>query len=144
MPYAVHAVHEPLAASGKTGRIGSVLCTWAADLDATATVLASKSHGGLPELFRGSVANYVTHHSKRPVVVLHVPPAPAAAGCGFGAGQALSGSGFGVGGEAGGGLSRTIVLAIDDSEQSDEVCRWTLQHLYTRGEESIYCAHVTG
>jgi nucleotide-binding universal stress UspA family protein len=57
-----------------TESVGHVLCKKAEELDAAAIVMACHSKGRVAEFFLGSVTQYVTHHSKRPVVVV---PAPA-------------------------------------------------------------------
>lgn len=50
--------------------MGHVLCKKADELDAVMVVMASHNKGRMAEFFLGSVTNYVTHHSKRPVVIV--------------------------------------------------------------------------
>lgn len=53
-----------------TESVGHVLCKKADELDAVAIVMASHSKGRMAEFFLGSVTQYCTHHSKRPVVIV--------------------------------------------------------------------------
>jgi hypothetical protein len=50
---------------------GSVICKRAEQLNAVAIVVAKHNRSGVVEFFVGSCANYLTHHSKSPVVVMH-------------------------------------------------------------------------
>jgi nucleotide-binding universal stress UspA family protein len=47
-----------------------VLCKKADELEAVAIVMASHNKGRMAEFFLGSVTNYCTHHSHRPVVIV--------------------------------------------------------------------------
>lgn len=53
-----------------TESVGHVLCKKADELDAVAIVMASHNKGRMAEFFLGSVTNYCTHHSHRPVVIV--------------------------------------------------------------------------
>lgn len=121
--YNVHVVPEE-SGSNKTGRVGATLCKWAEHLDAVATVVSSKHRGGLTELLHGSVANYVTHHCTKPVVVLHNPTNP-----NMSSGMASS------------AFSSNILLALDDGDNSEAACRWTLDSLYSPGD-TIHLMHI--
>ncbi|KAF8056759.1 BRIX1-1 [Scenedesmus sp. PABB004] len=52
-----------------TESVGHVLCKKAEELDAAAIVMASHNKDRVAEFFLGSVSQYCTHHSKRPVVI---------------------------------------------------------------------------
>ncbi|GFH14123.1 methyltransferase, partial [Haematococcus lacustris] len=51
--------------------IGSVVCKRAEQLNASAIVLAKHNKGAVKEFFVGSVTNYVTHHCRLPVIIMH-------------------------------------------------------------------------
>lgn len=51
--------------------IGAILCKRAEQLQAVAVVMAKHNKGAIKEFFIGSVTNYLTHHCKSPVVVMH-------------------------------------------------------------------------
>ena len=53
-----------------TESVGHVLCKKADELEAVAIVMASHNKGRMAEFFLGSVTNYCTHHSHRPVVIV--------------------------------------------------------------------------
>ncbi|KAF8056769.1 PHOS34 [Scenedesmus sp. PABB004] len=53
-----------------TESVGHVLCKKAEELDTAAIVMASHNKGRVAEFFLGSVSQYCTHHSKRPVVIV--------------------------------------------------------------------------
>lgn len=53
-----------------TESVGHVLCKKAEELDAICIVMASHNKGRMAEFFLGSVTQYCTHHSKRPVVIV--------------------------------------------------------------------------
>lgn len=53
-----------------TESVGHVLCKKADELEAVAIVMASHNKGRMAEFFLGSVTNYCTHHSHRPVIIV--------------------------------------------------------------------------
>ncbi|MGZ4676677.1 MAG: universal stress protein [Acidimicrobiia bacterium] len=50
--------------------IGARLCAAADDLDADVLVVGSRGRSSIADVLTGSVSNYVTHHSNRPVLVI--------------------------------------------------------------------------
>lgn len=127
-------------------------CTYAARL--TCSILLPAHHStcsGLSELLLGSVAAHCTAHSPRPVLVLHLPLhaasrerstqcagslseplASPAAPAESGEGTAAEGGGAGLPGAS--RQERSIVLPVDDSEESERACAWAVQHLYRPGD----------
>lgn len=69
VPYQLEVV---LSEATDNDAVGALLCKRAEQIGARAVVV-SKHHnrGGLKEFFSGSVTNYMTHHCKAAVVVLH-------------------------------------------------------------------------
>lgn len=53
-----------------TESVGHVLCKKADELDAVAICMATHNKGRMAEFFLGSVTQYCTHHSKRPVIIV--------------------------------------------------------------------------
>lgn len=53
-----------------TESVGHVLCKKADELDAVAICMASHNKGRMAEFFLGSVTQYCTHHSKRPIIIV--------------------------------------------------------------------------
>eukprot|EP00878_Enallax_costatus_P017120 GHUV01017975.1.p1 GENE.GHUV01017975.1~~GHUV01017975.1.p1 ORF type:complete len:161 (+),score=47.40 GHUV01017975.1:79-561(+) len=53
-----------------TESVGHVLCKKAEELDAVGIVMASHNKGRMAEFFLGSVTQYCTHHSKRPIIIV--------------------------------------------------------------------------
>ncbi|GAX79123.1 hypothetical protein CEUSTIGMA_g6563.t1 [Chlamydomonas eustigma] len=51
--------------------IGEELCVMASHLNAAAVIMSTHQRSALSELLFGSVTTYVSHHSDKPVVVLH-------------------------------------------------------------------------
>lgn len=64
------SVHPHAQSEVDTESVGHVLCKKADELDAVAIVMASHNKGRMAEFFLGSVCQYCTHHSKRPVVIV--------------------------------------------------------------------------
>lgn len=56
---------------GGVQNVGHALLKRAEDVDAAAIVVGSHGRGGIGELLLGSVAQWLGHHSERPVVILH-------------------------------------------------------------------------
>ena len=56
---------------GGVQNVGYALLTRADEVDAAAIVVGSHGRGGIGELLLGSVAQWLGHHSERPVVILH-------------------------------------------------------------------------
>ena len=54
-----------------TDSIGSVICKKAEELHAVLVAMAVHTKTRLQEFFMGSVTNYVLHHCKRPLVIVH-------------------------------------------------------------------------
>jgi len=65
-PPVVHIIKSEV----DTESVGHVLCKKADELHAACMVMASHNKGRMVEFFLGSVTNYCTHHSKRPVIVI--------------------------------------------------------------------------
>lgn len=53
-----------------TQSVGHIICEKAADLSAAFVLMGNHNKGPLTEFFIGSVTQYVTHHCKKPVVVV--------------------------------------------------------------------------
>jgi nucleotide-binding universal stress UspA family protein len=71
MPPSVRApVVHIIKSEVDTESVGHVLCKKADELEAVAIVMASHNKGRMAEFFLGSVTNYCTHHSHRPVVIV--------------------------------------------------------------------------
>jgi hypothetical protein len=104
------------------------------------------------------VAAHCTAHSLRPVLVLHAPPHPdghtlstlASTPSGGSSeprngpavpataarpeeGTALEGHAASPAGGSG-SQGRSILLPVDDSEESERACAWAVQHLYRPGD----------
>lgn len=54
-----------------TDAIGEAICKRAEIINAVTVVIASHNKGLMKEIFLGSVTNYVNHHCKQPVLVMH-------------------------------------------------------------------------
>lgn len=52
--------------------IGSITCKRAEQVNANLVVMAKHNKGAVKEFFMGSVTNYMSHHCKAPVCILHV------------------------------------------------------------------------
>mmetsp|Transcript_25221 Transcript_25221/g.54824 ORF Transcript_25221/g.54824 Transcript_25221/m.54824 type:complete len:162 (+) Transcript_25221:155-640(+) len=50
--------------------VGHIICQKAFDLNATAVVMGNHNKGPVREFFMGSVSQYITHHCKRPVIII--------------------------------------------------------------------------
>ncbi|CAK0784164.1 hypothetical protein CVIRNUC_007367 [Coccomyxa viridis] len=66
----VHPIVHIVKAEVDTESIGTVLCRKAESLDAAAIVVSCEARSRLQEFFLGSITNFCTHHSKRPVLVV--------------------------------------------------------------------------
>ncbi|KAG2499538.1 hypothetical protein HYH03_002484 [Edaphochlamys debaryana] len=56
-----------------TNSVGHVICMKAEELRAAAILMGSHNKGPVAEFFLGSVSQYVSHHSKVPVVIVKQP-----------------------------------------------------------------------
>jgi nucleotide-binding universal stress UspA family protein len=50
--------------------VGHIICQKAEDLKSTLVVMGNHNKSSVAEFFMGSVSQYVTHHSKRPVLIV--------------------------------------------------------------------------
>lgn len=57
--------------SDSSGEIGEAIIKQATSLQAAMIIMTSHSKNAVKKFFIGSVTDYVVHHSKMPVVVLH-------------------------------------------------------------------------
>lgn len=53
-----------------TESLGHIVCEKAEELKATLVVMGNHGKGKVAEFFRGSVSQYVSHHCKRPFLIV--------------------------------------------------------------------------
>jgi len=129
----IHTHVVPLASLDK-GAVSATICEQADALPATVVVVASRSHGGLLEFIRGSVADYVVRNCQSPVAIIHEPIAGAAQPRKTSGRKSREGHGSLTNGNQ-------IVLAVDASEESKVAVRWVADHLCTP-EDTVHLLHV--
>ncbi|EFN52877.1 hypothetical protein CHLNCDRAFT_58746 [Chlorella variabilis] len=144
--HVVDIMREDPMGSGDKGRIAAAMCRKAEDLQAAVLVIASQAKSGLSEFLLGSVAAHCVAHSHRPVLVLHAPKRKGPTQPGI-LGRLASATATALGGsaepqhgaaalatEAHQPSGRNIVLAVDDSDESEKACSFALSNLYRPGD----------
>eukprot|EP01025_Chloroclados_australasicus_P031849 TRINITY_DN3225_c0_g2_i1.p1 TRINITY_DN3225_c0_g2~~TRINITY_DN3225_c0_g2_i1.p1 ORF type:complete len:371 (-),score=54.99 TRINITY_DN3225_c0_g2_i1:2639-3751(-) len=118
VPYQIQMIKE----EKEVPSVSQAICDIGSDLEASLVVMSAHTKGFLEEFFRGSHTNYCVHHCQYPVVVLHPPK--------NGVEEKESAKG-----------GRQIVLAIDNTTSSMEVCKWAMENMY-REKDVLHLLHV--
>eukprot|EP01023_Acetabularia_acetabulum_P059035 TRINITY_DN7062_c1_g1_i3.p1 TRINITY_DN7062_c1_g1~~TRINITY_DN7062_c1_g1_i3.p1 ORF type:complete len:424 (-),score=61.84 TRINITY_DN7062_c1_g1_i3:937-2070(-) len=120
VPYEIDVAAEDSALSRQVP-IGKVICDLSENMDVV--VIGSHGKGWLAEMILGSVSNYVKHHSTKPFILLHnthLEQCDANEPC------------F---------VDRSIVIAVNDTQQAQDAFQWTIDNLYRVGDE-IHLMHI--
>eukprot|EP00798_Chlamydomonas_sp_ICE-L_P001217 gene1217-32558_t len=126
-----HVVCSSVANS--KAKLGKIINNIATDAHGSAVLVSSHSKGGLTEVLIGSVADWLVHNCKTPLIVLHgVPHSENAKG----EGEEEKSDTLPELREG-----RKLLVAVDTSQASMDACKWVVENIYRQGDH-VYLYHM--